>query len=50
MGPIVVLALTAALNPTEVAATTVMLLLPSPERLMFGYWCGAMLTSFVPGW
>ena len=39
----------AALNPTLVAATTVMLLLPSPERLMFGYWLGAMLTSVTLG-
>jgi hypothetical protein len=49
MGAVVVLALTAALNPTELAATTVMLLLPSPERLMFGYWLGAMLTGMASG-
>jgi hypothetical protein len=49
MGAVVVLALTAALNPTELAATTVMLLLPSPERLMFGYWLGAMLAGVVAG-
>ena len=48
MGAIVLLALTAAFNPTEIAATTVMLLLPSPERLMLGYWLGAMLTQIVP--
>lgn len=49
MGAVVVLALTAALNPTEVAAITVMLLLPGPERLMFGYWLGAMLTGVASG-
>ena len=49
MGEIVVLSLTAAINPTLVAATTVMLLLPSPERLMVGYWLGAMLTSVTLG-
>jgi hypothetical protein len=49
MGGIVVLAFTAALNPTELAATTVMLLLPSPGRLMFGYWLGAMLTGIALG-
>jgi Sap, sulfolipid-1-addressing protein len=43
------LSLTAALNPTLVAATTVMLLLPSPSRLMLGYWLGAMLTSITLG-
>lgn len=49
MGAVVVLAFTAALNPTELAATTVILLLPSPERLMFGYWLGAMLTGMASG-
>ncbi len=49
MGAIVLLALTAAFNPTEIAATTVMLLLPSPERLMLGYWLGAMLTGVASG-
>lgn len=49
MGAVVVLALTAALNPTEVAAITVMLLLPRTERLMFGYWLGAMLTGVASG-
>ena len=49
MGAVVVLALTAAFNPTEVAAITVMLLLPRPERLMFGYWLGAMLTGVASG-
>jgi hypothetical protein len=49
MGAVVALAFTAALNPTELAATTVMLLLPSPERLMFGYWLGAMVTGMASG-
>jgi hypothetical protein len=49
MGAIVLLALTAAFNPTLIAATTVMLLLPSPERLMLGYWLGAMLTGVASG-
>ena len=49
MGAIVLLALTAAINPTEIAATAVMLLLPGPERLMLGYWLGAMLTGVASG-
>jgi hypothetical protein len=49
VGEVVVLAFTAALNPTELAATTVMLLLPHPERLLFGYWMGAMLTGTASG-
>jgi Sap-like sulfolipid-1-addressing protein len=49
MGDVVVLAFTAALNPTELAATTVMLLLPGPEQLMFGYWLGAMTTGVASG-
>jgi hypothetical protein len=49
MGKVVALALTNALNPTLVAATTVMLLLPNPSRLMFGYWLGAMFTGIASG-
>ena len=49
MGAVVVLAFTAAFNPTEIAAITVMLLLPNPERLMFGYWLGAMVTGVASG-
>ena len=45
MGHILVLSLTASLNPTLLAATTVMLLLPSPAKLMLGYLLGALLTS-----
>src|SRR3954468_4912161 len=49
MGRVVLFSLTSALNPTLVAATTVMLLLPSPSRLMVGYWLGAMMTSVTCG-
>jgi hypothetical protein len=42
-------ALTAALNPTLLTATTVMLLLPSPKRLMLGYLGGALTTGIVVG-
>ena len=34
MGAVVLLALSAAFNPTEIAATTVIPLLPTPDRLM----------------
>jgi hypothetical protein len=49
MGRIVALALLAALNPTLLAATTVLLLLPRPGRLMLGYWLGAILMSVTLG-
>ena len=49
MGKVVGLAFVATLNPTLVAATTVMLLLPRPSRLMLGYWFGAMLTGTTLG-
>lgn len=49
MGNTLVLALAAALNPTLVAASTVMMLLPDPVRLMFGYLLGALLTSITLG-
>jgi Sap, sulfolipid-1-addressing protein len=50
MGEVILPSFTAALNPTLLAATTVMLLLlPHPERLMLGYWLGVMLTSITPG-
>jgi Sap, sulfolipid-1-addressing protein len=41
--------LTAAANPTLLTATTVMLLLDRPKRLMLGYWLGAMTTGVVLG-
>jgi hypothetical protein len=36
-------------NPTLIAVTTIMLLLPDPKRLMLGYLAGAMLTSITLG-
>jgi Sap, sulfolipid-1-addressing protein len=49
MGQVVLLSLTASLNPTLVAATTVMLMLDRPVRLMLGYLLGAYLTSITLG-
>jgi hypothetical protein len=49
LATILVLALTAMLNPTLLAAVTVMLLLPDPRRLMLGYLLGAYLTSISLG-
>lgn len=49
VGEILLLALLAALNPTLLAAVTVMLLLPSPSRLMLGYLLGAYLTGISVG-
>ena len=49
MGEVVLLSLTASLNPTLVAATTVMLLLDKPSRLMLGYLLGAYVTSITIG-
>ena len=49
MGQVILLALTASLNPTLVAATTVMLLLDHPAKLMMGYLVGACLTSITLG-
>lgn len=49
MGQVVSLAFLAAVNPALLAAVTVMLLLPSPLRLMIGYWLGAMTTSVTLG-
>ncbi len=49
MGRVFVLALAAAFNPTLVTATTVMLLLPNPKRLMLGYLAGALMTSITLG-
>jgi hypothetical protein len=42
-------ALVAIFNPTLLAATTVMLLLPHPKRLMLGYLLGAYTTSVAAG-
>jgi hypothetical protein len=49
MGQVILLSLTASLNPTLVAATTVMLLLDKPTRLMAGYLMGACMTSITLG-
>jgi len=49
MGQVILLSLTASFNPTLVAATTVMLLLENPAKLMLGYLLGAYLTSITLG-
>jgi hypothetical protein len=49
VGQVILLSLTASLNPTLVAATTVMLLLDRPVRLMGGYLLGAYVTSITLG-
>ncbi len=46
---IFLLSLVAVLNPTLLAAVTVMLLMPNPKRLMLGYLLGAYLTSITLG-
>jgi hypothetical protein len=49
MGQVYLLALLASLNPTLLAATTVLLLLERPARLMAGYLLGAYTVSFTLG-
>jgi hypothetical protein len=49
VGRVFTLSLTAALNPTLLAATTLMLTLTKPKRLLSGYLVGAMLTSVACG-
>lgn len=49
MDTIIFWAFTAAFNPTLLGATTVMLLLDHPKRLLLGYLCGALLTSVTLG-
>jgi Sap, sulfolipid-1-addressing protein len=46
---IFLLSLLSMFNPSLLAAVTVMLLLPSPKRLMFGYLLGAYTTSITLG-
>ena len=46
---ILVLALLAAANPTLLAATTIMMLLPNTRRLMLGYLLGAYTASITLG-
>jgi hypothetical protein len=49
MGGVGLLSLTAALNPSLLAAVTLMLALPSPKRLLAGYLLGAAITSVTCG-
>jgi len=49
MPDILLLALAAALNPTLVAASTLMMVLPNPRKLMLGYLLGALVTSITLG-
>ena len=49
MGGVFLFAFLAALNPTLLAATTVMLLLDNPKRLLIGYLLGALMTSITLG-
>jgi Sap, sulfolipid-1-addressing protein len=49
VGRVFTLSLTAALNPTLLAAVTVMLTLLSPKRLLSGYLAGALVTSITLG-
>lgn len=49
MGDVFLLAFLAALYPTLLAATTVMLMLPHPKRLLVGYLLGAAMTSVTLG-
>jgi Sap, sulfolipid-1-addressing protein len=49
VGDVFFLAFLAALYPTLLAATTVMLVLPHPKRLLLGYLLGAAMTSITLG-
>jgi hypothetical protein len=49
MGEVFVFSLTAALNPSLLAAVTLMLTLTNPERLLLGYLLGAALMSVTCG-
>ena len=49
MGRVFAFAVTAALNPTLLAAVTAMLTLSSPKRLMSGFLLGAILTRLTCG-
>jgi hypothetical protein len=49
MSDVLLLSLTASFNPTLLAATTLMLLLDHPSRLMLGYLLGAYITSITLG-
>jgi hypothetical protein len=49
LSSIFVLSLLAMFTPALLAAVTVMMLLPNPKKLMFGYLLGAYLTSITLG-
>jgi hypothetical protein len=49
MGRVFLFSLTSMLNPTLLAATTLMLLLDRPRQLMLGYLLGALTTSVTLG-
>ncbi len=49
MSQVLLLAFAAAFNPTLVAASTLMMLLPNAKRLMLGYLSGALITSITLG-
>jgi hypothetical protein len=49
VGRVFAFSLTAALNPTLLAAVTVMLTLARPKRLLSGYLLGALVTSITCG-
>jgi hypothetical protein len=49
MSQVLLFSLAASLNPSLLTATTVMLLLPSPKRLLLGYLLGAYMTSITLG-
>jgi Sap, sulfolipid-1-addressing protein len=49
MSHVILLSLLASFNPTLVAATSVMLMLDRPTRLMLGYLLGAYVTSITLG-
>jgi hypothetical protein len=49
VGEVLLLALASALNPTLLTASTLMMLLPNPKRLMLGYLVGALMTSITLG-
>ena len=49
MGTIFALAVFAAIYPTLLACVVVILLLPRPERLLLGFWLGAMAMSVTCG-
>jgi cytochrome c biogenesis protein CcdA len=49
MGEVLLFTLTATANPTLIAVTTLMLLLPNPKKLMLGYLIGAYGMSITLG-